>query len=54
MVYDGGNADNANSSDEGNRDSRVGSGDCCSESTDSMLDLLLSLYSELNFFLCKG
>ena len=28
----------------------MGSGNCCSENTDSMLDSLLFLYSELNFF----
>ena len=50
MVQDGGDVDNADSSSEGNRGSRVSGGDCCSESTDFVLDSLPSLYSELNFF----
>ena len=29
---------------------RVGSGDCCSESIDPVLDLLSDSYSELNIF----
>ena len=48
MVYSGDN--------DGERDEsgRVGSGDCCSESIDSVSDFLLNLYSELDIFLYKG
>ena len=48
MVYSGDN--------DGERDEsgRVGGGDCCSESIDSVSDFLLNLYSELDIFLYKG
>jgi len=44
------------SSSSGNSDggSRVGGGNCCSESTDPISDSLYDLYSELDFFLCKS
>ena len=36
------------------RDSRIGDSDYCSESMDSVLDLLPNIYSELNIFLYKS
>jgi len=37
----------------GNKGSEIGGGNWCLESTNSVLDPLSNLYSELNIFLCK-
>jgi len=50
MVYGGGGIGSSNNNDESDRDSRVGSGDCYSESADSVLDSLPNSYSKLNIF----
>jgi len=41
---------------DGERDEsgRIGGGDCCSESIDSVSDFLPNSYSELDIFLYKG
>lgn len=54
MMYSGGNISGVGSEGNGNSGGGVGNSNCCSESTDPVLDLLSDLYSELNIFLCKG
>ena len=54
MAYGSSSIVGIKSDGEGDRSSEVGSSNCCSESTDSMLDLLPDLYSELIVFLYKS
>ena len=54
MVYSSGSVVGIKSSSEGNRGSEVDSGDCCLESTNSVLDLLPNSYSKLDVFLYKS
>ena len=50
MVYSSSSISGNDNGGESDRGGRVGGGNCYSESADSVLNLLLDLYSELDVF----
>jgi len=53
MVYSSSSISGNDNGGESDKGGRVGSGNCYSESTDSILNLLPDLYSELDVFFCR-
>jgi len=54
MVYSSGSVNDDNDDNDNDGGSGVGGSDCCSESTDPVLDLPPDSYFKLDIFLCKG